>query len=408
MLIVYSEIGRLKKVLLHRPGQEIENLIPEYLERLLFDDIPYLKIAQEEHDAFAQTLRDAGTEVCYLDQLVTEALESVAGLREQFIQHFLAETHLRSRRQKQAVTEYLLAMDTNTMVRKMMAGIRKNEVPNFRSYSLGDYIDEDYPFATDPLPNLYFTRDPFSTIGNGVSMNHMYSVTRNRETLFSDYIFRYHPMYNKDVPYFYERDAATSIEGGDILVLNDSTLAIGVSQRTDSASIEAIARKLIYESDTTFEKILAFDIPKSRAFMHLDTVFTQIDHDKFTIHPGIMGPLSVYELTKGTKEGQHLKITQQHTTVEDILSKTLDREVELVLCGGGDKIIAGREQWNDGTNTLAIAPGEVVVYSRNYITNEILQDKGIKTHIIPSSELSRGRGGARCMSMPLEREKMNW
>lgn len=239
-------------------------------------------------------------------------------------------------------------------------------------------------------------------------MNHMYSVTRNRETLFSDYIFRYHPMYNKDVPYFYERDAATSIEGGDILVLNDSTLAIGVSQRTDSASIEAIARKLIYESDTTFEKILAFDIPKSRAFMHLDTVFTQIDHDKFTIHPGIMGPLSVYELTKGTKEGQHLKITQQHTTVEDILSKTLDREVELVLCGGGDKIIAGREQWNDGTNTLAIAPGEVVVYSRNYITNEILQDKGIKTHIIPSSELSRGRGGARCMSMPLEREKMNW
>lgn len=408
MLNVYSEIGRLKKVLLHRPGQEIENLVPDYLERLLFDDIPYLKIAQEEHDAFAQTLRDNDVEVCYLDKLVSETLDGVSGLRMQFVQDFLAETHLKSRRQKTAVTEYLMGMDTNTMVLKMMAGIRKNEVPNFRSYSLGDYIDEEYPFAADPLPNLYFTRDPFSTIGNGISMNHMYSVTRNRETLFSDYIFRYHPSYNQDVTYFSERTAPTSIEGGDILILNDKTLAIGVSQRTDSASIEAMARKLFYDTDTTFEKVLAFDIPKARAFMHLDTVFTQIDHDKFTIHPGIMGPLGVYELTKGTKEGQHLKIEQQHTTVEDVLSKTLDREVELILCGGGDQIVAAREQWNDGTNTLAIAPGEVVVYSRNYVTNQILEDKGIKTHVIPSSELSRGRGGARCMSMPLVREKMEW
>lgn len=408
MLDVYSEIGRLKKVLLHRPGQEIENLIPEYLERLLFDDIPYLKVAQEEHDVFAQTLRTNGVEVCYLDELVAETLATDLGLRAQFVQDFLAETHLKSRRQKQAVTEYLMMMDIQTMVRKMMAGIRKNEVPNFRSYSLGDYIDEEYPFAADPLPNLYFTRDPFSTIGNGISMNHMYSVTRNRETLFSDYIFRYHPDYQKNVPYFYDRTARTSIEGGDILVLNDKTLAVGVSQRTDSASVEAIARKLFYESETTFEKVLAFDIPKTRAFMHLDTVFTQIDYDKFTIHPGIMGPLGVYELTRGTKDGQHLKIEQQHKTVQDVLSQTLDRSVELILCGGGDKIISGREQWNDGTNTLAIAPGEVVVYSRNYITNEILQDKGIQTHIIPSSELSRGRGGARCMSMPLVREKIDW
>lgn len=236
----------------------------------------------------------------------------------------------------------------------------------------------------------------------------MYSVTRNRETLFSDYVFRYHPEYRQNVPYFYERTAPTSIEGGDILVLNDKTLAIGVSQRTDSASVEAIARKLFYESETTFEKVLAFDIPKSRAFMHLDTVFTQIDYDKFTIHPGIMGPLGVYELTKGTKDGQHLKIEQQHKTVEAVLSQTLDRSVELILCGGGDTIISGREQWNDGTNTLAIAPGEVVVYSRNYVTNEILQEKGIQTHVIPSSELSRGRGGARCMSMPLVREKIDW
>lgn len=408
MLAVHSEIGRLKKVLLHRPGQEIENLLPEYLERLLFDDIPYLKIAQQEHDIFAQTLRTAGVEVCYLDQLVCATVATSTGLRTQFVTDFLAETHLQSRRQKQAVSEYLLAMDPLTMVQKMMAGIRKKEVPNFQNYSLGDYTNEAYPFACDPMPNLYFTRDPFSTIGNGIAMNQMYSVTRNRETLFSDYLFRYHPQYCNQIPKYTDRKQPFSIEGGDILVLNDQTLAIGVSQRTKPSAIEALARKLFYESELSFEKVLVFDIPKSRAFMHLDTVFTQVDRAKFTIHPGIIGPLAVYELTKAASRERKLQITPQHATLEQVLSQTFDQQVDLILCGGGDEIIAGREQWNDGTNTLAIAPGEVVVYERNYVTNEILQAAGIQIHPVPSSELSRGRGGARCMSMPLVREKMNW
>jgi len=204
---------------------------------------------------------------------------------------------------------------------------------------------------------------------------------------------------------FYDRDFEYHIEGGDILNLNEKTLAIGISQRTQADAIEKIAKQIFFNSkNTELENILAFNIPNTRAFMHLDTVFTQIDYDKFTIHPGIQGPLQVFKITKGKVEGE-LNIVEMNAKLEDILAKHLGVDkVTLIQCGGGDKIIADREQWNDGSNTLCIKPGEVVVYSRNYITNKLLVENGIKIHVIPSSELSRGRGGPRCMSMPLIRE----
>ena len=230
----------------------------------------------------------------------------------------------------------------------------------------------------------------------------MRNLVRQRETIFADILFNYGDEY-KDVDKLYSRYDEFSIEGGDVLNLNETTLAIGISQRTDPEAIEKLACNIFYNSNSKIEKILAIDIPKIRAFMHLDTVFTQIDYDKFTVHPGILKTLRVFELTRGSAKGE-IKSVEMYDNLEHILSKYLDRNVELIYCGGGDKLASEREQWNDGSNTLCIAPGTVVVYERNTVTNKILRDKGIKVLEIRDSELSRGRGGPRCMSMPFVRE----
>ena len=407
-LNVTSEIGRLKTVLLHRPGEEIENLTPDLLDRLLFDDIPYLKVAREEHDAFAQTLREAGVEVLYLEVLAAEAIETSDEVKQQFISEFIDEAGVESERLKEALIQYFNSFsDNKAMVDKMMAGVRKEELKDYHRESLYDQVNNVYPFVCDPMPNLYFTRDPFATIGHGITLNHMRTDTRNRETIFAKYIFRHHPRFEgKDIPFWFNRNDKTSLEGGDELILSKEILAVGISQRTDSKSVEKLAKKLLYYPDTSFKTVLAFKIPVSRAFMHLDTVFTQVDYDKFTVHPGIVGPLEVYAITKDPEKDGQLIAVEECDTLENILKKYLDRDIKLIKCGGGDEIIAAREQWNDGSNTLAIAPGEVIVYSRNYVTNEILEKEGIKLHVIPSSELSRGRGGPRCMSMPLIREDL--
>ncbi len=406
-LNVTSEIGRLKTVLLHRPGEEIENLTPDLLERLLFDDIPYLKIAREEHDAFAQTLRDAGVEVLYLEKLAAEAIATDEAIKMEFIHEFIKEANVQSESLHNALVDYFLSFNDQDMVNKMMAGVRKEELSNYHRNSLYDLVNVTYPFVCDPMPNLYFTRDPFATIGHGISLNHMRTETRNRETIFAKYIFKAHPRFKgKDIPFWFNRGENTSIEGGDELILSKEILALGISQRTDSVSVEKLAQRILSAPTSSFKTVLAFQIPVSRAFMHLDTVFTQVDVDKFTVHPGIVGPLHVYAITLDPNNPEQLQTVKEVDTLENILTKYLKRPITLIKCGDGDDIISAREQWNDGSNTLAIAPGEVVVYDRNYVTNGILKKHGIKLHIIPSSELSRGRGGPRCMSMPLIRDDL--
>ncbi len=399
---VTSEIKTLKKVLLHRPGAEIENLTPEYLERLLFDDIPYLKVAQEEHDAFAKVLRDSGVEVVYLHELAAEVM-SDPKVKEEFIRQFIKESKIKSAQAEEDLYAYLNSFKSNIeMISKTMAGISKSELPEANIKHLADYVNEAYPFVTDPMPNLYFTRDPFASIGNSISLNKMYSETRNRETIYADFIFKYHADF-KGTNRVYNRDFEYHIEGGDILNISEKVLAIGISQRTTPQAIEKISQRILFETPgNKIETILAIKIPKTRAYMHLDTVFTQVDYDKFTIHPQIEGPLEIFELTKG--ENNKIKLVKESLTLQEVLSKFLECDVKLIRCGGGDYVISQREQWNDGSNTLCIRPGEVVVYSRNYVTNRILEEYGIKVHVIPSSELSRGRGGPRCMSMPLVRE----
>ncbi|MDY2987308.1 MAG: arginine deiminase [Peptoniphilus sp.] len=400
---VYNEIGKLKTVLLHRPGREIENLTPDLLDRLLFDDIPFLEIAIQEHDAFAEILKKNGVEVLYLEELAAEAITS-DDVKEEFIDEFISEANIEGKTKRILVKNLLTSFENNLeMVLKMMEGIKKDELPNFKKVSLTDMVDSAYPFIVDSMPNLYFTRDPAANIGSGVSLNRMRNLTRQRETIFAKYILKYHPRFkNGSVELWYDREDSTSIEGGDELVLSKEVLAVGISERTDAASIEKLAER-IFEKRESFKKILALHIPNKRAFMHLDTVFTMVDYDKFTIHPEIEGPLSVYSLTLGN-DGK-INIEKENKELDKILAEALGLEkVTLIRCGGDDPIAGAREQWNDGANTLAIAPGEVIVYSRNKVTNKLLEEHGIKLHIMPSSELSRGRGGPRCMSMPLWRE----
>ena len=402
---VNSEIGKLKKVMLHRPGKELENLMPEYLDRLLFDDIPYLRIAQEEHDSFADILRQNDVEVVYLSDLVAESIVN-QDVRDELIAELINDAGITTSRERDILTDYFRSLDTKEKKKKMMAGIRKTEIQQVEGKSLGDFLrnlNNDYPFILDPMPNLYFTRDPFASIGNGVSIHKMFTETRHRETLFAKFIFQYHPLY-KDTQVWYDRNENFSLEGGDILILNQETIAVGISQRTHENAIEKFAQKILTE-ESHFKKILAINIPKQRTFMHLDTVFTMVDHDKFTIHPNIMRDMDVFVIERGGD--RRIKITQETGSLEDILKHHLNLDkVTLIKCGSNNAIDSAREQWNDGSNTLAIAPGEVVVYSRNYVTNEILQENGIKTYVMPSSELSRGRGGPRCMSMPLIREDL--
>ena len=406
MINVKSEIKPLKKVLLHRPGKELLNLTPDTLERLLFDDIPYLKVAQEEHDQFARILKDNGVEVVYLEDLMTEVLDLNPELKETFIKQFIYEAGVRTPKYRGLVYDFLMDIESNRkLVLKTMEGINIKEVTLEkvkRGKSLVDMIEPDSEFIVDPMPNLYFTRDDFASIGNGISLNRMYSVTRNRETIYAEYIFSYHPDY-KDTPKYFDRYNEFNIEGGDILNLNDKVLAIGISQRTSANAIETLAKNIFKDPDATIETVLAFSIPESRAFMHLDTVFTQIDYDKFTYHPGIVHTLKVYEITKGDDEDD-INVKARSGSLNKILEEHLGMEITLIPCAGGDKIGAEREQWNDGSNTLAIAPGVVIVYERNNVTNDVLRRFGIKVIEMRSAELSRGRGGPRCMSMPLVRE----
>ena len=404
-ICVRSEIKPLKKVLLHRPGRELLHLTPDRLPELLFDDIPVLKVAQQEHDAFAQILRSNGAEVVYLEDLMAEVLKLHPEQTKPFLYQWLSEGNIKTRRWQDKLYEYLIGnFEGKALVEKTMEGITLKEMGGASAYSLQDLIAPADDLIVDPMPNLYFTRDPFASVGTGVFLHKMRFPTRCRETIYADYIFRFHPDFEGLVKRYYDRDGHANIEGGDVLNLTEDTLAIGISQRTSPDAIEEASRNLFADPEAKIRTVLAFDIPSCRAFMHLDTVFTQIDYDKYTIHPAILGPLTVYEITPGVSDPTDLHIRRIDSKLEDILAKyTRTDHVQLINCGGDDLIASAREQWNDGSNTLCIAPGKIVVYERNDVTNAILRDEGIQVLEMPSAELSRGRGGPRCMSMPIIR-----
>ncbi len=342
----------------------------------------------------------------YLDKLMTETLAQPE-IRCRFTEQILMESQSNVNGSFEAVCEYLNSLPADELVRKVMAGVRKNEIDLKEKVHLHEIMADSYPFFLDPMPNLYFTRDPAAVIGKGITINNMNEPARRRESIFMDYIIKHHPRFKEhDIPVFFNRDEHYTLEGGDELVLSREVAAIGVSARTSAQGIEKLARELFARQED-IKKVVAVEIPKSRAFMHLDTVFTMIDHDKFTYHPAIEssdGKMKIYILEQGNSGD--LKITEKDSLVETLKEVLNLPELVLLPCGGGDVIAAAREQWNDGSNTLAIAPGVVVTYDRNYVSNDMMRQNGIEVLEIMSSELSRGRGGPRCMSMPIVREEL--
>lgn len=401
----FSEIAPLKKVLMHRPGDEFLNLTPNTLERLLFDDIPYLKTAQMEHDAFANALRAEGVEVVYLVDLVAEAIEAGGRVvRKKFLEQFIREAGITSPKITKHCYDFLNDIkDTRDMIRKCIAGIDISELKKLGKVS-GFYATRDTGrMIIDPIPNLYFQRDPMATIGHGATLHHMWSVTRTRESIFMEYVYEYHPFYS-GTKLYYDRTEPYCIEGGDIEVLSKEVVAIGISQRTEPDAIADFAKRLFKDKSNDFKYVLAIDIPDERSFMHLDTVMTQVDVDKFAVQDAIMDISTIYEISQG--HGGELEIVEIHQSLQKVLEKYLHlSKIELIKCGNGRRIDAEREQWSDGVNLICIRPGVVIAYDRNFVTNQALKKHGITVIEVPSSELSRGRGGSHCMTMALVREE---
>lgn len=352
---VTSEINKLKKILLHRPGNELLNLTPNMLDTLLFDDILDLNKAVVEHDTFAKILVDHGVEVVYLEDLMTETLQYNPHLKKQFISDFISEASIINSKDSTLVCDYLMNIsDFKQLVLKTMAGITVNELNKYFNSNIVSQ-DCDSHLVVNPMPNLYFTRDPFVSIGNNISINKMYAQTRQRETIYSDYIFRFHPLFKETVTNLYGRNQKYHIEGGDILNINETLLFIGISQRTTIEAIQELAHNIFFEDNTNkIKTILAFSIPKARAYMHLDTVLTQIDYDAFVIHPNIINNMQVFEIVPN-HQNKTLNVTKIDGELNQIIAKYMKlKQVRLFPCGGGDMLVADREQWSDGANTLAI------------------------------------------------------
>ena len=401
---VGSEIGKLRRVFLHKPGRELKRLTIDNKDELLFDEIPWVERAREDHDAFADLLRSNGAEVVYFQECLAKVVED-ASVRSDLLDRALdLETH--DNNLKAALKKTIMEMSAPEVAETLIGGMTEKEasarIGNIRSLVLAAV--GDYSFFIRPLPNLYFQRDPFFFVRNGVILSSMRFLARQREPLYAGTIFQHHPLF-KDVKILFGENGKDShpqvIEGGDFLVLNDDCVAIGFSQRSTAGTIQAVGAKLA--SELGLCKVLAFDIPKLRAYMHLDTVFTMVDRDAFTIYPGVHKLMRAWELTY-EPNGVLASITE-YADIFDALKKNLGLDrIRCIETGGGDPIEAARDQWNDGTNTLAIAPGEVVTYECNMVSNRALRENGIIVHEINGSEMGKGRGGPRCMSMPLMRE----
>lgn len=398
---VTSEIGPLKKVLLHRPGSELEHILPAYMEDLLFDEIPWLERAREEHDEFARALTESGAKVYYIEELVADIMKD-KGIKEQLISEHLRLSNIADPDTHRVVVEYLFNLPHAETVEHLTGGLPKIKVRDLKdTLSLSDLTPVGFPFYLPPLPSMYFMRDHGIMLENGIIVSTMFNDARKREPLFLKAVIQHHPEF-RDVKVLPTEPMPRGIEGGDVLVLSRDTLLVGLSQRTTEQAIETLAQRLLIENPI-LKQVLVMQIPIKRAYMHLDTVFTMVDYDKFLFFPGIRDTVYMYRLSRGANNRVH---AEQLGSIKEGLELGLGHSVQIIYSGGSTSYEASREQWNDSTNTLAVAPGKVIVYNRNQLTNKILRKAGIETIEIEGSELVRGRGGPRCMSMPLERENI--
>lgn len=413
---VDSEVGRLRQVILHRPGVEMNRLTPENKDRYLFDEILWLERAQEEHDAFADILRSRGITVHLLADLLEETLRDPEA-RRHVIDTSLDERHLGPLAADQ-LRAMFDAMDSADLTTHLIAGITKAEVleriPEPDSVVVRALSPHDSLLA--PLPNHLFTRDTSAWLFDGVAVNSMHKLARRRETVHYDAIYRWHPMVAGSGRRWWDHgvdSGPATAEGGDVLVLNERTVLIGMSERTTPTGVERLAQRLI--SADPRRQIIAVDMPKARSVMHLDTVMTLVDAESVTRFSGLPD-LPTWTIRAADPDapgvadddtGEHVDLQVRGHEPEmmmTVIAEAMGVDRLRVLAADQDPRAAAREQWDDGCNLLAIEPGVVVAYQRNTVTNEYLRAQGIEVLETPGSELGRGRGGPRCMSCPIERD----
>lgn len=405
---VTNEIGRLKKVLVHRPGQEIENITPGSMERMLYDDVPYLARMQKEHDQFVDLLRDNEVEVVYLADIATESLRDDA-VRLAFIEDIIHTSKQAHRRSTDPLRTYLQGLTTKELVDTVLAGVSKKAIKlpaTQESKQLHELLEYDVnPFYLNPMPNVLYTRDAAAVIGEGVSLHKMSFPVRKRESLLLQYVLDNHPSYrDQDIKRWFDRSVRFPIEGGDMLVLNSETMMIGLSERTSPEAIEHLAATLFEEAG--FKRVIAVSLPKRRSYLHLDTALGMINSNTFVIDPRIQGRggrTNLYILEK-TPYSEHPKVTLEDDLEHALRVALSQPKINLVKVGNGDPIAMAREQWNGAANVLTIAPNVVVSYERNHVTNKALRAAGVTVLETPGAELGSGHGGPRCMTMPLVRE----
>ncbi|MDX1659396.1 MAG: arginine deiminase [Nitriliruptorales bacterium] len=394
---IRSEVAPLQAVMLHRPGEELRRLTPSNKDELLFDELLWVERAQEEHDAFAETLRSAGATVLYVEELLAEVLSDDDVARDVIQRHVSERTCGPTAVER--VRSFLAELAPTDLVGHLIGGVSIEEVGP--TDGLVAAVTGPSEMLLDPLPNAVFMRDSSAWIADGVVLSPMSRLVRRRETDLLRLVYTQHPAFADTTIWFGAGDEdhfPATFEGGDVLVVGERGLAIGISERTTPSGVETLATRLFAAG--VVDRILAVDLPKVRAAMHLDTIVTQVDVDAFLTYPAMTPSLRCYELRPG---GDGIRVEDADGLLAGLAwAAGLDdvRGVEPSL----QSTRAEREQWNDANNTLAVAPGEVIAYERNVATNAVLADAGITVHTIPSYELPRGRGGPRCMSCPLRRE----
>ncbi|XQP54950.1 MAG: arginine deiminase family protein [Mycoplasmoidaceae bacterium] len=391
---VFSEIGRLRTVLVKRPGEELSHITPGNMEELLFSAILDWKRAGREHDEFTRILRENGVEVVYLEDLLVETWRAMKKQDKlNFIHKFVEESGVKNPLIQLKIFNFLSKRSVRGMFEAMIKGITK--------FDLGMSLARDV-LVTQPMPNLYFTRDNFSSVGNGVILSQMKYKTRQRETIFSRLVFRFHPNYKYAPIYFDSRKTKATIEGGDVFIYNKKTLVIGVSDRTQKESLMEVAQRIKAEKGADFDTIIGVNVPHKWNLMHLDTWLTMVDHNKFLYSPNIASALRFWKIDLRKK---HLKMVEHNTNLEDMLESIIGVRPTLIpVADNYSQEQVDIETHFDATNFLVIKPGLVIGYDRNNRTVQALRNNGVEVLTFDGNQLALGMGSARCMSMPLYRE----